>query len=298
MGSVQAKDIAARIAERFIELLEKNKVDGEWKIPWDRIGLGVPMRINKGTPLRFTGVNSSLLLIEAMIGEYTDPTWGTYAQWQEVGRQVVKGESSALVFRPWFRKVKSEETEEYSSQLGGFNGYGVFNYDQTVPVEDFDGDVFVSKAEKLLSKEVRPSQMDDVFAGIVKTLGVKVLEKPGDRACYQPAQDTITMPLRQQFGDVNAFYSTFAHELAHSTGNETRLNRPFSTFGSEKYAFEELVAELTSAMVASTLGFSGSSDQDNVRYIGSWIKTLKKEPGILKDVMKYAADAYDLMFQA
>jgi antirestriction protein ArdC len=89
------------------------------------------------------------------------------------------------------------------------------------------------------------------------------------------------------------FYSTMLHEMAHSTGSKNRLNRlGGSAFGSEDYAKEELVAELTAALIGHSLGFNTRVRENNAAYLSSWLKSLKEEPkflvSVLSDVSKAA----------
>ena len=98
----------------------------------------------------------------------------------------------------------------------------------------------------------------------------------GDRAFYQPATDMIRLPARADFINPEAFYSTALHEMTHSTGHASRLDRDFSgRFGTEAYAFEELIAELGSAFLNAELGILGATLPDHAHYLASWIRILK-----------------------
>jgi antirestriction protein ArdC len=115
--------------------------------------------------------------------------------------------------------------------------------------------------------------------------------KEGNRAFYAPGVDEVTVPLKAQFKDGESFYTTLLHEMAHSTGTESRLNREKGGyFGDAKYAREELVAELTSAVCSQSLGISSHIREENAKYLKSWLEALNKEPKfiltILSDVNK------------
>ena len=105
-------------------------------------------------------------------------------------------------------------------------------------------------------------------------------------AYYSPGTDRIVMPLKKQFNDGEKFYGTLLHEMAHSTGVEGRLNRDMkSKFGDAKYGREELVAEMSSAVMASQLGICKGIQEENVAYLQSWLKTIKEEPEFIHTVM-------------
>ena len=116
-------------------------------------------------------------------------------------------------------------------------------------------------------------------------------------ALYNKTRDVIIVPRKDQFNisdtpeeiykDGEEYYSSLIHEMAHSTGHESRLNRlsPDGKFGGDEYAKEELVAELTAAMVGSALGFDSRIRDNNTAYLKSWMSALKKEPKFLLSVM-------------
>jgi len=107
-----------------------------------------------------------------------------------------------------------------------------------------------------------------------------------DRAFYSPSNDEITVPLKGQFDTGEGFYGTLLHEMAHSTGAAGRLDRNIvNLFGTHAYGREELVAELTSAVTASSLGISKGLDKDNVAYLQSWIDAIREKPEFLMSVL-------------
>ena len=108
----------------------------------------------------------------------------------------------------------------------------------------------------------------------------------GDKAYYSPAQDHIVVPTREQFVDGEAFATNTLHECAHATGAETRLNRDMKhAFGSPEYAKEELIAELSAAVIASQHGLSKHIKNDSATYLKSWLGSLKESPEFLKTVL-------------
>ena len=110
--------------------------------------------------------------------------------------------------------------------------------------------------------------------------------KEQNRAFYAPFLDSITLPLKKQFYEGEAFYGTMLHEMGHSTGHETRLKREISNpFGSEKYAREELVAEFTSALCGLFLGIPVTLQNNNAAYLKDWLHKFNNAPKYLLNVL-------------
>ena len=108
----------------------------------------------------------------------------------------------------------------------------------------------------------------------------------GDQAFYSPANDHIVVPKREQFVDGEAFATNTLHECAHATGAESRLNRAMANaFGSEEYAKEELIAELSAAVISSQYGMSKHIKNDSAQYLKSWLGSLKQGPEFLKTIL-------------
>ena len=123
---------------------------------------------------------------------------------------------------------------------------------------------------------------------IVKNSGVEVINRPSDTAYYHPAYDHIVMPERSQFESADLYYSTLVHELGHSTGHPSRLNRDLSGgFGSEKYAKEELRAEMSSMMLGQELQI-GHDPERHIAYLASWAKAIENDPN---EIFKAVKDA-------
>ena len=125
---------------------------------------------------------------------------------------------------------------------------------------------------------------------------------------YNLSKDIIKVPLKNQyktsdskegiFADGQAFYATLLHEMAHSTGPKGRLNRDLNgSFGDKKYAKEELVAELSAALISSTMGFDKRINDNNAKYVSSWLKVLKEEPSFIKTVLSDVGKASDMIIE-
>ena len=98
---------------------------------------------------------------------------------------------------------------------------------------------------------------------------------------------------------------TAFHEAGHSTGHTSRLKRPLGNgFGSKAYAFEELIAELSSMLVVMRLGgeFVPDSVQEenanNAAYLQSWLKSCEDKDEALGLAFHEAQKAADYMIES
>ena len=132
----------------------------------------------------------------------------------------------------------------------------------------------------------------DIFdaENLAELSGANFVNEDANSAYYRPSNDTINMPSKEQFKDASGYYGTLFHELGHWTGSKDRLDRKFGTrFGSDGYAFEELIAELTSAILSGLTKVDAEPRADHAKYLNGWIKCLKDNP----DAIQKAASAAD-----
>ncbi len=252
-----------------------------WVKPW-RPGLGGrPLR---ATGDRYKGINCFWLWLCAEGAGYNSRTWMTYKQAQALGGQVREGERSqiAIFYKSYSKTVESVVTGDTTDELRRvLRSYAVFNCDQ---IEGLAADYYPSPVSIVPPADVLPPRAQH----FIDALPVKV-EQRGDRAFYDRIADSITMPPVELFSSRAYFASTLAHEAGHSSGHPDRLNREFGKkFGDHAYAFEELVAEMTSALLGADLGLPTSHIDDHAAYIGSWLKVLRKDS---RAVMTAAAKA-------
>ena len=128
--------------------------------------------------------------------------------------------------------------------------------------------------------------------------GVKLSHQEGDRAFYRPSTDEVVLPIRKQFISTAEYYSTVFHELTHSTGHATRLNRLSkpSFFGAEDYSKEELVAEIGAATLVNHVGIeTDSSFRNNAAYIQNWLTVLKDDKRFIVSAAGKAEKAVQLI---
>ena len=203
---------------------------------------------------------------------------------------VVNAETKERIKYDDYRQMSDEERAKYHvyPKLQVFN---VFNLDQT-NLRETRPEMY----EKFLKESSGESQRSDkdmesfppIDAMIEKDLWVCPI-KPvhGDDAYYSPSKDVIVVPEKQQFIDGESFYSNLLHEMSHSTGSESRLNRlkPGQSFGSSEYAREELVAELTAALVSSQYGMTKHVKSDSAAYLKGWLSKLQEDPSFIKTTL-------------
>ena len=258
---------AARITAAIIEKLEAGT--RPWVKPWRGVPVSRPLR-SCGTPYR--GMNTFWLWMVAEAGGFASPYWMTYRQCQALGGQVRKGEKStiAIFYRTYDKQVESESGDEDTETRRVLKAYAVFNADQCDGLpEMYRGSLLNEPAEP----EGREARLDGFFGSIGAAF-----RHHGSEAYYEPALDRITMPPAALFDGYDHYYSTMAHELSHWTGHASRLARDLKNrFGSKAYAAEELVAELSAAILGTELGLPVAHLDSHASYIAHWLELLRSD---------------------
>lgn len=260
------------ITQRIIDSLEKGVVP--WRTPWVS---RAPMNLISKKPYR--GVNVFLLGASRM----TSPYWLTYRQARSKGGNVKKGEHGTPVI---FWKVYNPEEEKLRKFILRY--YTVFNLSQCEGIDAPPGDSTdkldfepLAECERIVEMYPNPP----------------TYQEGGDQAAYSPSSDTLHMPPRETFLSVEAYYATRFHEMIHSTGHGSRLEREGITkldhFGSHQYTKEELVAECGSAFLCGEAGILNTTIDNSVAYIGNWVKKLHSEPKWIVQAGGEAAKAAD-----
>lgn len=114
----------------------------------------------------------------------------------------------------------------------------------------------------------------------------------GQMAFYRPADDAIVLPPPQAFHEPVNFHRTAAHEMSHATGAAHRLARDFTgRYGSEGYAREELVAEISAAYVCASLGIVPTVRHAD--YIATWLDVLRSDPRAIVQAAGLASRSAD-----
>lgn len=284
------EDVYSRVTARIVAELEQGT--RPWLKPWSATHadgrITLPLRSNGKA---YRGVNVLLLWGEAIARGYSCPMWMTYKQAQELGGQVRKGETGSLVV--YANSVTKTETddkgEEHERSIPFMKGYTVFN------VEQVDGlpAHFYGKPEHPLPE----AQRIEAAERFAQHTGATI-RHGGNRAFYAPSLDFVQLPPFEAFKDPESYYGTQTHELVHWTGHKSRLDRNFENghrFGSEGYAFEELVAELGAAFLCAELGITPEPREDHAAYLASWLKVLKGDKRAIFSAAAHAQRAADYL---
>jgi antirestriction protein ArdC len=249
------------VTEKIVAQLEKGVIP--WSKPWVDNGKGGIFRHqNFKTKHAYRGVNAILCSISG----YSCPYWLTYKQAAELGGQVKKGEKGTLIT---FWKIW--EKEEGKKGVPVFRYFTVFNLEQIEGIE----------WEMPEAEPIPEGRASDILRDYLENEGPKLFHDNQDRAFYRPATDEVWMPQPSQFNTEANYYQTLYHELAHSTGHESRLKRDSDhKFGSSRYATEELVAEISAAMLMAESGQEPLID-DSAAYIKTWLQRLSDDPKLV-----------------
>jgi antirestriction protein ArdC len=271
----ETRDAYDLVSEAILEQLSQGVAP--WRKPWTAINSGA----TRASGDEYRGINQFLLSLKAAVSGYGSRLWLTFNQaraWVPKDEKggVRKGEKSTVVIFWKFLKEKETGTERVIPFL---RYYRVFNLDQCEGI--VLPKALEAKLDVPLDKPVDPiAEAEAAADSYLARGGPSITWTPGDRACYSPKVDRVTMPVREQFGSSNTLYGTLFHELGHSTGHSSRLDRGLDTdclpFGSEDYSREELVAELTSAFVMSAMGLDPDIPQ-NAAYFQGWQRTFEDD---------------------
>lgn len=240
-------------------------------LPWQKPWKGAGMAPANYQGRQYNGANAFIL---AMMG-YAKPVWLTFNQVNALGGKIKAGEKATpVIFWTFIKKKDAKNDKDTFPFLKYFN---VWNIDQVEGVADPAWFVKATESTQVIDSN---AICESVVNGYKNAPTIK---HGGDRACYSPTLDTVTVPERNNFQTSEHYYSTMFHELAHSTGHESRLNRKEITkatmvFGDHDYSLEELVAELTACFLSSHCGIAATVIDNSASYLANWFNKLKDEP--------------------
>lgn len=294
----QAKDSAyteraKKTSAFFIDALT-NPESPRYEAPWKGEGPKLGAQHNASTGKPYRGANQMGLYVASVDRGVSDPRWMTFKQIQDVGLRLKKGSKAERVFFYEKREIKEKAGDSKANvvKVDGTLSSDIKDEPKSRLIErhfnvfngsDVEGLAPYNKKE-LKPVEWRHEQCEKLIAGA----GVPVHHVEGNRAFYRPSTDEITVPLKEQFVSEGSYYATVLHELGHSTGHPSRLNRDMrGKFGSQDYAKEELRAEIGSMMMGERLGLPVELGQ-HVAYVKSWVKLLTDHP---EEILKACGDA-------
>lgn len=275
-----AVDVYKMVTDRILDMLNDGKIP--WTQPWV---CGNSRAISYVTRKPYSILNQMLL---GAPGEYI-----TFNQCKKLGGYVNKGAKSRYVV--FWKMIPHEEVKDGKKQtdlIPFLRYYNVFSISDCTGIE--------SKMPKIEPNDVPSDERAEAtIADYVARSGVGYHLQDQDRAYYSPLLDAVYLPLREQFKGTAQFYETALHELVHSTGHESRLNRLSGSnmhFGSESYSKEELVAEIGCASMMNMLDLeTGDTVRNNAAYVQSWMKALKNDPRMVVSAASKAQKAVEMI---
>lgn len=285
-------DVYTIVTDRILALLESGTIP--WQRPWGS-SAGNAAPANFISRKAYAGINAVLLGCAG----FGCPYWLTFKQAKELGGSVRKGErGTPVVFWKFLDKTGADGKPVIGAngkpeQIGFLRYFTVFNLQQVDGI-----------AWEMPETVANPFASNEACERIVASMPVApVIRHGGDRAFYSPSLDFVQLPERSAFKTPAHYYSTAFHELVHSTGHESRLNRKGVSnriqaehkFGSADYSREELVAEMGAAFLCGVAGIINESVQESASYIENWIKALKGDSKLVVIAAGQAQKAADFI---
>lgn len=286
--SKKKRDIYQEVTNTILQYLEEGTAP--WRNPIAKnTGDGWPK--NLATDKRYRGVNVLLLSMQSWASGYASDYWMTYKQACAKGGQVRKGEKGSLVTFWKMHETTDKKTGEEKT-MPVLRHYTAFN------VEQIDG-VDIPDAPDVASAEpFRPlDAADEIVTGYENSPSIAL--DGGQRAFYRIQSDSVHLPTPDRFDCRENYYSTLFHELSHSTGHSSRLDRGLdrdpAPFGSPDYSREELVAEISAAYLCAACGISPPTVEQSAAYLQGWIKMLKGDKRLVVSAAGAAQKSSDLI---
>ncbi|HLI12381.1 MAG TPA: zincin-like metallopeptidase domain-containing protein [Alphaproteobacteria bacterium] len=275
------------ITNKIIAELEAGRVP--WVQPWGTAAAKAPLAMpaNAVTRRQYSGIN--VLILWGAVIEHGFPvqSWLTFRQALSVGGHVCKGERGTTVvyadrFIPDEERRRAQEAGEEAQAIPFLKRFTVFNIAQC---EDLPGDLAVAPPAP------EPGMIEPRVEALIKATSID-FRIGGNRAFYMPAADYVQVPPPQAYFETINWHRTALHELGHATGHASRLGRDLSgSFGSKKYAFEELVAEMNAAFCCASIGIVPTVRHAD--YIGSWLEVLHEDNRAIVRAASQASKAAD-----
>ena len=275
------------LTDKIIADLEAGRFP--WVQPWGKAAARAPLGLpnNASTGRAYSGINILILWGAVVQHGFPGQGWLTYRQAAALGGNVRKGEHGTTVvyadrFIPEDEKRRARETGEEAQAIPFLKRFTVFN---TAQCEGLPDDIIVA------APLPPPGLIEPTVDALIKATAID-FRIGGDRAFYMPALDYVAVPPPQAYFDPINWHRTALHEIGHASGHHSRLNRDLSgSFGSKKYAFEELVAEMSSAFCCASLGIVPTVRHAD--YIGSWLEVLREDNRAIVRAASQASKAAD-----
>jgi len=264
------------ITDQIIKKLEEGVVP--WRKTWVN---GLPS--NFVSKRAYTGMNSLLL----GLSDFESPYWLTFKQCNALGGRVKKDcKATQIIFWNIVENKKKKDKDD-KDKIFILRYHNVYNTDQCEGLSIPDSDL------------TQPIDKIKVCENVVKNYKTCPPINATANAFYAPKRDSIGMPTINNFTNSESYYSVLFHEMGHSTGHESRLDRKevvgCQPFGSESYSKEELVAELTSAFLCGTVGIAPAIIDNAASYIQNWKSALKEDSKLIISAASKAQKAADFI---
>lgn len=259
------------VTNQIIEKLESGVIP--WQKPWVNGGA-----VNWKTQKPYRGINTFLL---------EDGEYATFKQIKEAKGHIKKGEQSHIVvFWKWIEK-EDGNNDGKKTRIPFLRYYRVFEINTQV-------EGLKSKRKEQQFEHEPIVECEKVVKGYHNS---PTIAWQSGRAYYRPDDDFISVPPLKDFREKEEYYSTLFHEMIHSTGHESRLNRKgieqVAMFGSETYSKEELLAEMGASMLCGVTGISNRTIDNSAAYIKSWLRALKDDKTMVVKAAGQAQKAAD-----
>ena len=278
----KTKEYRQKLADAFAHVLEERPLD--WKKGWAG-GNTLPTNARTGN------------LVSGARG-YKDPRWATFNQIKERGWKLHDAKGQGVSVEYWMPyDTEEKRVASWSEYRGAGEPFGG-RYQLRVRYSTVFNAELIDGIPALPKPEVHDVEPDELVGVLSRNMGVEIENDGGDRAFYRPSEDRIHLPFPETFFSSYAYASTALHELAHSTGAPHRLGRNLAgTFGTPEYAYEELVAEITSCFMSVNL--DAEQDERHVEnhkaYVQSWAGMVRDDPEVLVRAVRQAEQAAGYM---
>ena len=279
----------SEITDKIIAELEAGRVP--WVQPWGTAAAKAPLAMpkNASTGRRYSGVNV-LILWDAVVAKgFAGQSWLTFRQALGIGGNVRKGEHGTTVvyadrFIPDDERKRAERDGDEPGAIPFLKRFTVFNCQQC------------ENLPEALSVAPTPVRIDLILPevdALIRATGID-FRIGGSHAFYAPGPDYVQVPPPEAYFEPINWHRTALHECSHAVGHPSRLNRDLSgSFGSKKYAFEELIAEMASAFVCASLGIAPTVRHAD--YLGSWLEVLHEDNRAIVRAASVASKAADYL---
>lgn len=279
------------IATKVLSMLEAGTAP--WQKPWNADGTPLnPLSKDYRTGKPGHAYQGNNVLLLGLLGIGRSRFWTGPSQAIAAGGDI-KGAKTVAIYRPLTRTVDDRDNPGKKKSVplpGRFTYTRVINWDE---VRGLDHKILPEWIEERTFEPIPKAE------SIVKSMvrNIAPIRHGGNRACYSPSSDQISMPERGSFFSPEDYYSTLFHEAVHSTGHVARISRPGITdpieFGSHAYSAEELVAEFGACFLSSQAGIAPSVIENSAAYLASWHSKIAQDPAILASAILEASQAYN-----